>query len=244
MVPIDATEDAGADDVGRRAKRGVASPSAARRHSSRFAGASSSDSLLDVGKVAVVTGASSGIGVEIARLLAARGDLCILLARRADRLEALAEELGGEAEPCDVSDRAAVESVAARVLERHPKIDLLVNNAGDPGPDALPRRRSRGDRAADPDQLPRLGLGAARLPAGPARGGAVGRRQHRLGLGRRRRPAERPLLRLEARPARLLAHGRGRAARRRGSACTRSSRASPRRRDSRRNGSLRASSAW
>ncbi len=86
-----------------------------------------------MGKVAVVTGASSGIGVEIARLLAARGDLCILLARRADRLEALADELGGEAEPCDVSDRAAVESVAARILERHPKIDLLVNNAGIPG---------------------------------------------------------------------------------------------------------------
>jgi NAD(P)-dependent dehydrogenase (short-subunit alcohol dehydrogenase family) len=86
-----------------------------------------------MGRVAVVTGASSGIGVEIARLLAARGDLCILLARRADRLETLAEELGGEAEPCDVSDRAAVESVAARVLERHPRIDVLVNNAGIPG---------------------------------------------------------------------------------------------------------------
>src|SRR5437762_6736017 len=83
--------------------------------------------------VAVVTGASSGFGVEIARLLAARGDLCVLLARRADRLEALAEELGGEAEPCDVSDRAAVDAVAARVLERHPRIDLLVNNAGIPG---------------------------------------------------------------------------------------------------------------
>jgi NAD(P)-dependent dehydrogenase (short-subunit alcohol dehydrogenase family) len=86
-----------------------------------------------VSRVAVVTGASSGIGVEIARLLAARGDLCILLARRAERLEAIAEELGGEAEPCDVSDRAAVEAVAARVLERHPRIDLLVNNAGIPG---------------------------------------------------------------------------------------------------------------
>ena len=86
-----------------------------------------------MGRVAVVTGASSGIGAEIARLLAARGDLSILLARRADRLEALAEELGGEAEPCDVSDRTAVEAVAARVLERHPKIDLLVNNAGIPG---------------------------------------------------------------------------------------------------------------
>jgi uncharacterized protein len=86
-----------------------------------------------VGRVAVVTGASSGIGAEIARVLSGRGDLCILLARRADRLQELAEELGCEAEPCDVSDRAAVEAVAARVLERHPKIDVLVNNAGIPG---------------------------------------------------------------------------------------------------------------
>ena len=86
-----------------------------------------------MGKVAVVTGASSGIGAEIARVLSKRGDHCILLARRADRLHALAEELGGEVEVCDVSDRAAVESVAAGVLERHPKIDVLVNNAGIPG---------------------------------------------------------------------------------------------------------------
>jgi uncharacterized protein len=84
-------------------------------------------------RIALVTGASSGIGAEIARLLAARGDLCILLARRADRLEALADELGGEAEPCDVSDRSAVEEVAERVLARHPRIDVLVNNAGIPG---------------------------------------------------------------------------------------------------------------
>jgi NAD(P)-dependent dehydrogenase (short-subunit alcohol dehydrogenase family) len=86
-----------------------------------------------VGRVAVVTGASSGIGAAIARLLAARGDRCVLLARRAERLEALAEEIGGEAEPCDVSDRDAVEAVAGRVLERHPTIDVLVNNAGIPG---------------------------------------------------------------------------------------------------------------
>jgi NAD(P)-dependent dehydrogenase (short-subunit alcohol dehydrogenase family) len=83
--------------------------------------------------VAVVTGASSGFGVEIARRLAARGDLCVLMARRADRLEELAAEIGGEAEPCDVSDRVAVEAVAARVLERHPRIGVLVNNAGIPG---------------------------------------------------------------------------------------------------------------
>jgi NAD(P)-dependent dehydrogenase (short-subunit alcohol dehydrogenase family) len=84
-------------------------------------------------RIAVVTGASSGIGAEIARLLAARGDLCVLLARRADRLQELADELGGEAEPCDVSDRDAVEAAAARVLERHPRIGVLVNNAGIPG---------------------------------------------------------------------------------------------------------------
>jgi hypothetical protein len=84
-------------------------------------------------RVAVVTGASSGIGAEIARRLAGRGDLCVLLARRADRLEELAEEIGGEAEPCDVSDRATVDAVAARILERHPRIGVLVNNAGIPG---------------------------------------------------------------------------------------------------------------
>jgi uncharacterized protein len=101
-----------------------------------------------VSRVAVVTGASSGIGAEVARLLAARGDLCVLLARRGDRLEALAEEIGGEAEICDVSDREAVESVAARVLERHPQIGVLVNNAGISG-------RTR-FLAGDPEQIERL----------------------------------------------------------------------------------------
>ena len=83
-------------------------------------------------KVAVVTGASSGIGAEIARGLARGGWHCVLLARREDRLRPIAEETGGEAEICDVSDRAAVEATAARVLERHPLIHLLVNNAGVP----------------------------------------------------------------------------------------------------------------
>jgi short-subunit dehydrogenase len=54
----------------------------------------------------------------------------VLLARRADRLEALATEIGGEWEICDVSDRVQVDDVAARVLARHPTIDLLVSNAG------------------------------------------------------------------------------------------------------------------
>ncbi len=81
-------------------------------------------------KVAVVTGASSGIGAEIARGLARKGWLCVLVARREDRLRTLAGEIGGEVEVCDVGDRVAVEATAARVLERHPRIGLLVNNAG------------------------------------------------------------------------------------------------------------------
>jgi uncharacterized protein len=84
-------------------------------------------------RVAVVTGASSGIGAETARALAGAGWHCVLLARRRERLEALAEELGGELEVCDVGDRERVDSVAAAVLERHPRVDLLVNNAGIPG---------------------------------------------------------------------------------------------------------------
>jgi short-subunit dehydrogenase len=84
-------------------------------------------------RVAVVTGASAGIGEATARELTRRGWKCVLLARRAERLEALAAELGGEWEVCDVRDRAQVDEVAARVLERHPRIALLVNNAGVPG---------------------------------------------------------------------------------------------------------------
>jgi short-subunit dehydrogenase len=83
-------------------------------------------------QVAVVTGASSGIGAALARELASRGWLCVLLARREERLSALAHEIGGEYEVCDVSDRAAVDDVAARVLSRHREIKLLVNNAGVP----------------------------------------------------------------------------------------------------------------
>jgi short-subunit dehydrogenase len=83
-----------------------------------------------VARVAVVTGASSGIGEAIARALAGRGWRTILVARREERLRPLADELGGEYELCDVSDREAVDRVAASVLERHPRLNLLVNNAG------------------------------------------------------------------------------------------------------------------
>lgn len=72
--------------------------------------------------VAVVTGASSGIGAELVRALRARGTLVVGLSRRGSEAD--------EHEECDVADRASVEAAAARVLERHPRIGLLVNNAG------------------------------------------------------------------------------------------------------------------
>jgi len=100
------------------------------------------------GRVAVITGASSGIGEATSRELARRGWLCVVLARRADRLEALAAEIGGEWEVCDVSDRQQVDAVAARVLERHPAIALLVNNAG------IPARGSYLD--IDPERIERV----------------------------------------------------------------------------------------
>jgi short-subunit dehydrogenase len=87
------------------------------------------------GRVAVVTGASSGIGVGLAHAIAARGAKLALVARRADRLEALAREIeahGGTAMalPCDVADRGAVEAAVTRIVERFGRIDLLINNAG------------------------------------------------------------------------------------------------------------------
>jgi short-subunit dehydrogenase len=84
-------------------------------------------------RVAVVTGASSGIGEATARALAADGWHLVLLARREERLRAVAEELSGEYELCDVGRRDEVERVAAAVMQRHPQIHLLVNNAGIPG---------------------------------------------------------------------------------------------------------------
>ena len=80
----------------------------------------------------MITGASSGIGEATARALTAKGWRCVLLARRVDELERIAGEIGGEWEACDVSDRAQVDEVAARVLARHPAIDVLVLNAGVP----------------------------------------------------------------------------------------------------------------
>jgi NADP-dependent 3-hydroxy acid dehydrogenase YdfG len=77
-------------------------------------------------RVAVITGASSGIGAATARNLAAQGFHVVAVARRADRIEALASEIGGTAIVADVTEDAAVETLASK-LDR---VDVLVNNAG------------------------------------------------------------------------------------------------------------------
>ncbi len=87
------------------------------------------------GKVAWITGAGSGIGLGSARALAAAGAMVIMSGRRRDVLEreAAAIRASGskaEVEPLDVSDPAAVQRVAQAVLERHGKINILVNSAG------------------------------------------------------------------------------------------------------------------
>lgn len=84
------------------------------------------------GRVAVITGASSGIGAATARALAADGYRVALLARRADRLTTLAEELGNDsiAITADVTERDALVAAAQRVQDELGGADVLVNNAG------------------------------------------------------------------------------------------------------------------
>ncbi|MDH5805079.1 MAG: SDR family oxidoreductase [Gemmatimonadota bacterium] len=86
-------------------------------------------------KVAIITGASSGIGEATARLLSRHGYAVVLGARRKDRLEVLQAEIaeaGGTAlaVAVDVTDREAVEGMAQQALKAFGRIDILVNNAG------------------------------------------------------------------------------------------------------------------
>jgi NAD(P)-dependent dehydrogenase (short-subunit alcohol dehydrogenase family) len=87
------------------------------------------------GRVAVVTGASSGMGVTFVHTLAGAGAKVVLAARRIERLEALAKEIadaGGEAlaVACDVSQEADIDALVAATIDRFGKADVLVNNAG------------------------------------------------------------------------------------------------------------------
>jgi NAD(P)-dependent dehydrogenase (short-subunit alcohol dehydrogenase family) len=83
------------------------------------------------GRVVIVTGASSGLGEQMARAVAGAGAVVVLAARRADRLARLREELAGaDALACDVTDASDRVRLVEFVLQRHGRLDGLVNNAG------------------------------------------------------------------------------------------------------------------
>jgi NAD(P)-dependent dehydrogenase (short-subunit alcohol dehydrogenase family) len=83
------------------------------------------------GKVALVTGASSGLGVRFAEVLTAAGARTVLVARRADRIAALAQRLGDSVPlPADLSDPVGAEGVIEGALAAFGRLDILVNNAG------------------------------------------------------------------------------------------------------------------
>jgi 3-oxoacyl-[acyl-carrier protein] reductase len=82
------------------------------------------------GRVALVTGAASGMGAAIARAYAAEGARLVLADRDAGRLEAAAAQLGAEAHALDVTDAGAVREVVDGVAATHGRLDVLVNCAG------------------------------------------------------------------------------------------------------------------
>lgn len=85
-----------------------------------------------MGKTVVITGAGIGLGRAVARLLAQGGDTVILLGRTLSKVQALADEIGGSAlaVECDVASADSVRKAFAEIAAKHPKIDVLINNAG------------------------------------------------------------------------------------------------------------------
>jgi 3-oxoacyl-[acyl-carrier protein] reductase len=86
-------------------------------------------------RVAIVTGASRGIGAAIARRLAKDGLHVVLMARNAEKLKSVADEISareGAAEPwaCDVADAGALAAAIEQIADKHGRLDVLVNNAG------------------------------------------------------------------------------------------------------------------
>lgn len=82
------------------------------------------------GKLVWITGGGSGIGAASARRLSQAGCKVVISGRRAEPLEAMAEEMGCAVEILDVADRAAVAEAGARIARDHGTVDILVNNAG------------------------------------------------------------------------------------------------------------------
>ena len=90
------------------------------------------------GKIAVVTGAASGIGAETARRFAREGATLVLADIDAAGGEAVATEVGAAFEPTDVTDEAQVAALLDGAVEQHGRVDILVNNAGIMGQGTLP----------------------------------------------------------------------------------------------------------
>ncbi|MDH3707892.1 MAG: glucose 1-dehydrogenase [Acidimicrobiia bacterium] len=129
-----------------------------------------SDDRFDLdGRVAIVTGASSGFGAHLSRTLAAAGAQVVAAARRADRLDELATDVAGVVPvACDVTDDVQCEALVDRALGELGRVDILVNNAG--ASDAQPAIDEPID---DFRSVVELNLNAsfwlARLVAGPMR---------------------------------------------------------------------------
>lgn len=121
------------------------------------------------GRVALVTGANSGLGLETARALANRGATVLLACRQAERAEAARQQLAAEATgsleilPLDLADLASVAAAAAEVGRRCHRLDLLINNAGVM---ALPRQLSADgyERQFATNHLGHFALSLALLP--------------------------------------------------------------------------------
>lgn len=101
-------------------------------------------SLFDLsGKVAMVTGASSGLGVQIAKALAGAGADLAIVARREEKLKAVSEQIEAlgvrcYTHKCDVNDRDDIRKTVADIEARYGKIDILCNNAGTNGVSKVP----------------------------------------------------------------------------------------------------------
>jgi NADP-dependent 3-hydroxy acid dehydrogenase YdfG len=98
------------------------------------------------GRVAVITGASSGIGEATAKALAARGARVVLLARRKEKIDSLGDSIhtaGGQAAAwqLDVTDAQAVQRTAAEIMAQFGRVDIVVNNAGVMLPNPIETKR-------------------------------------------------------------------------------------------------------
>lgn len=84
-----------------------------------------------MGRIFVITGGGTGLGRAFARTLAADGETVVLLGRRLEKVQAVADEVGNGAwaQACDISDAASVDAAFAEIARRHPRIDGLINNA-------------------------------------------------------------------------------------------------------------------